>query len=72
MNWIDSNKQLPIGVRDFNRLSNWVAVKYYSNYEKKIITACGVYDHEKKEWFVSGGYDNVINKKEVIKWLNEE
>ena len=69
--WIKSKDRLPVGVTYFETMSEWVAVKYFSKYDKKEITACGRYCHDRHEWFISGGCDEDANKKDVIKWLDE-
>lgn len=70
MEWINPNERLPIGVTCFNTMSDWVAVKFFSHYNKKEVTACARYCHERKEWFISGGHARE-EEKEVIKWLDE-
>jgi hypothetical protein len=71
MKWIDTNERLPIGITSFKTMSDWVAVKYYSQYDKKEITACGRYCYDRHEWFISGGCDDDANKKDIAKWLDE-
>jgi hypothetical protein len=60
---------LPIGVTSFGTMSDWVAVKIFSNYHNKIVTACARYCHDRAKWFVSGGVYN--NENDVIEWLVE-
>lgn len=71
MKWIHNSEGKPMGVTSFKTMSEWVAVKYYSKYDTKIITACGRFCHDRNEWFVSGGCDEDANKKDVIEWLYE-
>jgi hypothetical protein len=69
MKWINSNERLPVGVTSFKTMSDWVAVKVYSTYNKMEVTACARYCHDRHKWFVSGGHAN--DEKVVTKWLDE-
>ena len=71
MKWIDPNKNLPEGVSSFKTMSDYVAVKIFSLYSKKIETAVGRYCHDRKRWFVVGGH--IYNdENNVLKWLKED
>lgn len=71
MKWVKNEERKPEGVTSFKTMSEWVAVKYYSKYDRKIITVCGRFCHDRCSWFVSGGCDGNIYNKSVIEWLDE-
>jgi len=69
MKWIKQTERKPVGVTSFKNMSEWVAVKFFSDYNKKIVTGSARYCHDRNEWFINGGHAN--GEKDVIEWLDE-
>jgi len=69
MKWVKPSERNPDGVYSFKTISEWVAVKFFSEYNKKEVTGSARYCHDRNQWFISGGHVN--GEKIVIEWLDE-